>query len=367
MRRHELALLLAAILALPAFPAFAASSYQVAYGATVTVNEWSVCYQVTNNHASGLAIFVPTNTSTEWAAFYNHLPAGVTTGSCEIDVTLSNSTNVNISTLFTSAQWTSTTPKKVIIPAGVTIGATSSATPAIQTGTGWSGTLTLQNAGTIAGAGGTANSGVGGTAVLASQATLYVVNTGTIEGGGGGGGAGGGGDYSGTTQDGPLFSQSGAYYEWVYNGIGNSIFWNDTNPFTATYTPGSGAITSYLAADGYTYYKGVNQTASYYAIYRTHPATIDTTGGAGGAGGRGQGYDGANASGSGGAAGGTNAGTGGTGGTGATYGNTGNTGATGASGNNGAGTAGTGGGLAGLIFQTAANVSQTNSGTELGR
>lgn len=63
-------------------PAGAADSYQVNYGATVAITEHSVTRCVSNNHASGLAIFVPTKTSTEWASFYNSPPAGVTAGTC---------------------------------------------------------------------------------------------------------------------------------------------------------------------------------------------------------------------------------------------------------------------------------------------
>ncbi len=60
----------------------AATSYQVNFGATVKINEFGVCYDVTNNHASGLALFVPTNSAAEWAAFYGATTPGVTKGEC---------------------------------------------------------------------------------------------------------------------------------------------------------------------------------------------------------------------------------------------------------------------------------------------
>lgn len=62
----------------------AATGYQVNNGATSTITEWSTCKKVTNNSATGKAIFVPTNTSTEWAAFYNASTPGVTIQACVV-------------------------------------------------------------------------------------------------------------------------------------------------------------------------------------------------------------------------------------------------------------------------------------------
>lgn len=74
--------LLVLLLALIGVPAWSAVSYQVTSGATVDITEHTVCKRVTNSHASGLAIFVPTNTSTEWSAFYTSPPAGITIAEC---------------------------------------------------------------------------------------------------------------------------------------------------------------------------------------------------------------------------------------------------------------------------------------------
>jgi len=57
----------------------AATSYKVDSGATATIDEWDVCKKVTNNNS--LAIFVPTNTSDEWAAFRNNA-TGVSLAEC---------------------------------------------------------------------------------------------------------------------------------------------------------------------------------------------------------------------------------------------------------------------------------------------
>jgi len=64
--------------------AYAATYYQVNYGATVTINEWSTCRKVTNSSATGLALFVPTNTQSEWDTFRGALPSGVTLSSCTV-------------------------------------------------------------------------------------------------------------------------------------------------------------------------------------------------------------------------------------------------------------------------------------------
>lgn len=95
-------LLLPCLLLFLPIQVFAATSYQVNSTALVSINEFGVCRDVTNNHASGKALMVPTNTSTEWASFYNNPPAGVTVATCCVptywnpsdkgsNVTLSNS------------------------------------------------------------------------------------------------------------------------------------------------------------------------------------------------------------------------------------------------------------------------------------
>lgn len=60
----------------------AADSYTVNSGATSDITEHTVCKRVTNNHASGLSIFVPTKTSPEWASFYGTPPPGVAVAGC---------------------------------------------------------------------------------------------------------------------------------------------------------------------------------------------------------------------------------------------------------------------------------------------
>lgn len=300
----------------------------------------------------------------------------------EIIKTISaNAVDLILIDLFTPTEWNSSAKKRVIINAGVTIsGSTSTFAAVIQSSsytTGWGGTLTLENHGTIGGRGGAANSGVGGNALYPgayayTAKKLLVENYGTIYGGGGGGGrggTGGAGYYLYTATEGPYYARSGTEYYWsAPGGSGNSnVVWADT----AVTISADKDATSYPSG-AYTYYRGTFQSASgsptrnYYQIYRQYTATAYTSGGGGGNGGRGRGTDGANAGGSVGAAGGTNAGTGGTGGTGGAYGATGNTGATGASGNYSGGVGGNAGGAAGYAY---ANASTTIliPGTILGR
>ena len=60
----------------------------------------------------------------------------------EVGVTLANSTNVAVSSLFTSSIWTGTTPKRITIPSGVTIGGTGG-TAAITIASNMAGTLII--------------------------------------------------------------------------------------------------------------------------------------------------------------------------------------------------------------------------------
>lgn len=307
-------------------------------------------------------------------AYVKNAGAWVEYYSSEVVVTIAaNTTNVNISSLFTPTVWTSSTNKRVVINSGVTVGSTTPGTPAMRTGVGWGGGLSLDNAGTIQGAGGAANSGAGGHALYADTTGCIVRNTGIIRSGGGGGGRGGnggGGQYDYTTTEGPAYSLSGTRYYWSVSNPGNlgNIYWAGSNGSTGG-TNGAGSDSPKVFGS-YTYYMGpVQETVSgtaYSSVSRTYQSTAYTGGGAGGNGGRGQGHDGSNAAGSAGSAGGTNAGTGGTGGTGGAYGANGGTGNSGGSGNNGSGSSGTTGGLAGISYN-AANISMTNTGTITGR
>ena len=134
----------------------------------------------------------------------------------QITVTISSgATNQNASTLFGS-NFTSNVPKILIINSGVELGATSLSNYALQVPSGMSGTLNIQNAGTLSGAGGDGSTSLssagdaGGTALYIASSNVTVTNTGTIRGGGGGGGRGADGVQGGCANPiGAIFCCSG--------------------------------------------------------------------------------------------------------------------------------------------------------------
>jgi hypothetical protein len=99
------------------------------------------------------------------------------------------STNVDASSYFTTDEWTSSTPKRLVVNSGVVVGATNTSNYALLIPSGFGGSFILDNNGSILGAGGAANSGTGGNAIFAGAA-VSINNAGLIYAGGGGGGQG---------------------------------------------------------------------------------------------------------------------------------------------------------------------------------
>ena len=137
---------------------------------------------VTSNNTN-----VPTSGAIDLADFYGAVKQSSVTIS-------SNNTNRNVHTDLFGSDFTSSIPKLLIINSGVELGATSLSNYALYVPSGMGGTLTIQNAGTLSGAGGDGSSsgtgGDGGTALYIASNNVTVTNTGTIRGGGGGGGKG---------------------------------------------------------------------------------------------------------------------------------------------------------------------------------
>ena len=293
--------------------------------------------------------------------------------SSEIVVTLSAASSVNAQTSF-GGDWTSATPKRLVIPSGVTIGT-------LTIPTGLVGGLIVDNSGEIQGIGGSANGGAGGHAITAAS-SFILNNSGAVRGGGGGGGLGGvGGDGQiSFVQEvrepatGEYYSRSNPSWYWGEGGICAypGSYWNNTSLNNPSGSPVTIGI--------YTYYRGTLKSSPpaficgpfqgpawfEYGIYRTYEDTVvtPTFGGAGGAGGVGQGYGQAVATGSAGSAGGPNAGTGGTGGIGGSWATAGATGGTGTDGNVTNGSAGFAGGAAGrAVNMTSGTVTVNNTGT----
>lgn len=265
----------------------------------------------------------------------------------ELLQTVTANASINAQTIFGS-DWGTNIPKRLSIPAGVTIGPLT-----IPTGMG--GSLEVDVAGEIQGLGGSAGS-AGGNAITASTSfTLNVLSGGSVRGGGGGGGLGGtGGNGSVTVQKSHGYQSQYMGYEVQGGGALTHIsFYGQTVSI-------GGNISSYNFNGTQTYRGGGGP--QYSIIWNE---VTNTTGGAGGAGGVGQGYNQTLASGSvGGNAGGTNAGAGGTGGNGGDWATAGSTGSTGANGTVTNGSAGSAGGAAGKAVQmNAGTVTVNNSGT----
>jgi len=299
---------------------------------------------------------VPSNNSnvpTAGAFRFGHMRGAIN----EIIIAATSGANVDISGLF-GANWTSTVPKRLTVPAGVTIGGTGSSA-ALIIPANMAGTLEIDNAGSILGFGGAANGGAGGNAIQNLASGVTINNTGLLAGGGGGGGLGGtGGNGSFTTSSFTPY-YGGSTHFWSKR----SIKWN--NSYVANNLPQN--ITSYGI-----YRKGSRWRSDYpsegddaHFVRRLESSTSSSSGGSGGSGGVGQGYTQTNTSGSAGAAGGTNAGIGGTGGVGAAYGTAGSTGATGANGNSSNGSGGSSGGAAGAAV-TGTSVTMNSTGTLAG-
>lgn len=292
----------------------------------------------------------------------------------EKTVTVSGSqANLVLSSLFSPADWQSSSPKRVVLSSGAVVYSDTPTSPALSSGTARNGNLTLQiNSGAeVQGAGGiggtNAAGGVGGDAILIQQSGLVIQNSGAIRAGGGGGGAGGKGGNGQTAANreptsGYYNSLSAPMYGCYRKGGGTSIYWAGSLLYSA------GGVNSTYTINNYTYYCGTNRILDYsgygiFEIYRTSLPT-QTEGGAGGRGGNGLGHNQAQTSGATGASGGTGAGTGGSGGAGGNWGVSGTVGSAGKSGV-WAGSAGFAGGLAGYAINGSATYS--GSGVKQGR
>jgi len=158
--------------------------------------------------------------------------------SANVTVTLSsNATNRDVSSLFGS-DFSANVAKILVINSGVEIGATNTGNYAIHVPTGMGGTLNIQNAGIISGAGGagsTSTSSAGGNgqaAININSNGVTVTNTGTIRGGGGGGGKGSGGGSTGGTYvhgGGVVYCYSGTYGAGGNGGNGQGYNQSQSN------------------------------------------------------------------------------------------------------------------------------------------
>jgi hypothetical protein len=86
MRKIIMGVVAVLLIGVSSHAAWAADTYTVANGATSTIYELGVCKKVTNNHASGLSVMVPTGSASEWYSggnsFIEHTPPGVSLAIC---------------------------------------------------------------------------------------------------------------------------------------------------------------------------------------------------------------------------------------------------------------------------------------------
>lgn len=311
----------------------------------------------------------------------------------EVVVVLGNANSIVLVSYFTAAQWANATLKKrVVVPAGVIIGATNatyaiaSANTADGQAGSWAGSLTLEIRGTVQGIGGVANSGVGGSVIWCNLPgrngeklnIVYFAGCIVRAGGGGGGRAGNGGTgvwYSGrTVTEGPFYTYrpagTNSGYAWI-EGYDSGIWWGPRLGYPLSNPTVIGSWTYYRGQFRNSWAGDDGDPSSAYEVSRqttAYDVPNYTSGGIAGNAGRGEGHDGPALAGANPVAGGTNAGASGKSGNGGAYGNSGQTGANGSSGNYSVGTAGAAGGLTGFYLHGAANANETiNGGSLLGR
>lgn len=252
-----------------AFLLSAASWYQVTNGANVDITEHGECRNVANDHASGAALFVPTNTSTEWSTFYGNPPPGVAISAC------SGCTVTPGSQSFTTAG-----SSNFVVPCHNTL--TVEVWGAGGGGVGWSdatrkngtaGGTSSWDGTVIANGGGAAGSSAG----VGGSASGGITNT----TGGNGSGSGSNGRKGGNGANG---GAGGAAKSCTGHGNGG----------TAPGGGGGGACNVYGRSSHYGNgaggggYSAITYAAGTYAVGASVPVTV----GAGGAGGNGSDYDG---------------------------------------------------------------------------
>lgn len=308
----------------------------------------------------------------------------------------SNRQDLIMQNLFTTAQWQSSTKKRVIINSGVVLnGSGHEWAMAIQNGgqanPTWGGTLTVDNYGEILGRGGLANGGRGGHAIYPDESVSWskkaiVNNYGNIRAGGGAGGRGGdggGGYWVQANREGPRFNNNGGdpargnlwrkeVQNWGNKNTRTTVSW-DNSVFmdhwdTGTTDRSAESLSGYYFERGNyrVQSKGNESVVYWYEVFRTWYQNIYTSGGSGGNGGNGQGWQQGRTGGSEGTGGGANAGWGNWGGAGGDWGQSGGDGNKGVDGNNGAGAWGQAGGLSGIAYRTAI-VTVNNYGAISGR
>ncbi len=194
-------------------------------GVSKSIDAFSICKVVTNNHASTNPIMVPVATAGEWLAFRSNLPAGVTLGTCPTEFVLTTSGNFTV-----PADWNDTTNSIECVGGGggggsnpslggggggggayakiTSLTLTPGASVAYQIGAGGSAEISgvvswFQNSTVVAAEGGgaaaDATGGAGGSSAISVGSIKKSGGTGATAGGNGGAGGGSSGGPFGTS------------------------------------------------------------------------------------------------------------------------------------------------------------------------
>ena len=180
-----------------------------------------------NNTATNLSAGVPTSGAISLNDFYGKERAFKKTYSS----TATNQSGVGVFGDDFAVDY----PKQIVINSSITVGATSTANPALKIDSTGTGTITITNEGSIEGAGGAAGQAGGNALQVDGSVAVTLVNNGTIKAGGGGGGTGGAGGkgvYTGSATFSSLVDEGGGgsstpqnnkptWLNSIYTGAGN--------------------------------------------------------------------------------------------------------------------------------------------------
>ena len=160
-----------------------------------------------NNSSTNLSAGVPTSGAISLNDFYGKERAFKKTYSS----TATNQTGVGVFGDDFAVDY----PKQIVVNSSITVGATSTANPALKIDSTGAGTITITNEGSIEGAGGAAGQAGGNALQVDGSVAVTLVNNGTIKAGGGGGGTGGTGGkgvYTGSATFSSLVDEGGGAF-----------------------------------------------------------------------------------------------------------------------------------------------------------
>ena len=168
-------------------------------------------------------------------------------------------------------------PKQILINSSQTVGATSTAAPALKIDSTGAGTITITNNGSIEGAGGAAGAAGGNALQVDGSVAVTLVNNGTIKAGGGGGGAGGAGGNG-------VFTANATFTSVTDEGggaFGNYNTPQNNSPSWFTVYGSSGNNLDGVGVVGDRRWKGVNGQYARYGVGTSTQFRVNHGGGAG--------------------------------------------------------------------------------------